>query len=447
MMTLDQHRQAVEQLISDNRIEEARDYCRRMSHPNSRLWLSQINATYPNVSMDSADEEYLEQTDSSPADDAIRVTDMMLYDGEIPETMQAQFMETIDVYQSTDDSESKYGIEESHVQVGQESLLFVMLNDMQINGIPIHNIDPHFSVSAVTLTIWTSMVVGVLALFCLISGQTPLAVVIVLIALGAFYATHVILGDSEKGGDVIVQIKLATFILYQSESYIANMIPYEEMETDPLRFPPSILSTIRIPNYTRAGVIQNLSKVPMILDDHDAAIGILRGTVLGLWAMGVIGFYHRVTRRHFVGMSPTKHTTIVVRVEDMGQEAIMGGVEQEILTVIQDWERAHRFDRFSLFWQPSPTLEDVFKRIGRGSSTMLTHYLMRTTRQAVLRREWASVSDSHLFILNFKAELHADLLADIETLQGISETTQTFYAAIAREIQQTIAKFYTSRWN
>lgn len=47
MPTLSQHRQNVENLLDQNRIDDARDYCRQMSHPNSRLWLSEINRNYP----------------------------------------------------------------------------------------------------------------------------------------------------------------------------------------------------------------------------------------------------------------------------------------------------------------------------------------------------------------------------------------------------------------
>jgi hypothetical protein len=47
MLSLAEHRQQIEDLIAQNRVEAARDYCRKLSHPNARLWLSEINRLFP----------------------------------------------------------------------------------------------------------------------------------------------------------------------------------------------------------------------------------------------------------------------------------------------------------------------------------------------------------------------------------------------------------------
>lgn len=75
MPTLIEHRQHVEELLDQNRIEEARDYCRRMSHPNSRLWLSQINRLFP-----------IEHEAETPIDSGLQ------FDGEIDERILAKLL-------------------------------------------------------------------------------------------------------------------------------------------------------------------------------------------------------------------------------------------------------------------------------------------------------------------------------------------------------------------
>lgn len=43
MLTLSEHRHYIEALVAHNRTDVARDYCRRLPHPISRIWLAEID--------------------------------------------------------------------------------------------------------------------------------------------------------------------------------------------------------------------------------------------------------------------------------------------------------------------------------------------------------------------------------------------------------------------
>ena len=283
------------------------------------------------------------------------------------------------------------------------------------------------------------MVVAGLVALAVIAAFAPLILLLFWGSIICTMNTKVILKNTAIGDAVRIQIKLGFILCYQAQIHLEHPILYEAESDHGLRFPPSLVSAVQAPYFSEKTVRHNMSKVPLHLQDVVGAACILRGTLLGLWAMEAIEFCQQVTRRDFFGIPVDPDVKWVIRIGYGSNSTALGRLECHLLDIIDQWEHYPQPEHRRLMWQPTHRLENVVQHVSNGDFMSLAHQVMWKTRQTALNSRLATPTDKDDYVLSINPQVRNLLAEDVDRLGAVGQNTHNYYHLIEREIVVSIA--------
>jgi hypothetical protein len=254
-----------------------------------------------------------------------------------------------------------------------------------------------------------------------------LAVAPSLVVYGSHYL-EIATFNTDEG--VIMRLKIAGLTMKEVVLYATPPIPYEDDTANFLWNPPSVISLVQAAHFSA-------HQAPIHRGDPQVAAGILRGSILGLWASGVIQFRVGVLQER--GVATSRKPAIYLLLVDVGnlnQPIILGDIEKRTIRAIHQWKTMYASAYSTVIARPAPTIPELIDLI---TPTNRYNLATQVIRDAVNTATRLNLAKSRRNGLDFNTNVRDFLRQDADTLQSISDTTATYYDLVASEIERALA--------